>query len=247
MNENNSILRGGSEIMNYLKTKKDLMYSFIMQICMFVSLLIGWFIGFNAQTLGYYICGAIYIIALTLYFILEMKNKKMDIVSMIIALSTGILIGTFVSRYSKDYMLVVLIILCFCVVSLIVHLLLLLIPLKKITLSLIIIFMFISIIYCFTEHNDIIYKEIGFVATNYFFTLIGLLIYLFKKKNMDIYYAGSLFLGFIAIVIIIIIILSDGDAADGLSITDFSTSKSEKNEDISKMNMKSKVKKRKKI
>lgn len=71
-------------------------------------------------------------------------------------------------------------------------------------------------------------KGFSFLGINYLFTLIGLIVYLNKKNDLDVYLTGSLLWAFIVIFIIIIIILSEGDTLSGIEGADFGISSKKK-------------------
>lgn len=196
--------------------KNDIILSAVIQIIVFILALATWLLGLVLKKSGYFISAGLYIIALSVFFYLKAKDKKTYLVSFITSLATGLLIGSFISRYSLDIMIPLQVGLIFIGIAILVHLLLAIFSYKKFLIGFLILGLLIVIIFGFVGFNSIFNKGLTLMGINYLFILIGMFIYLLKGKDMDVYYAGSLLWAFIAIFIVIIIVLSEGDALSGV-------------------------------
>ena len=124
-------------------------------------------------------------------------------VTIITSLATGILIGSFISRYSKE---IVVVLKAICIVAslvALVYILLYFIQYRKTIIVLVLILLVTAIIVGFVNFKSVFSKELTLLGINYLFTLIGLLIYFNVGKDIDLYLAGSLLWAFIVIFIII--------------------------------------------
>ena len=196
--------------------KKDILVSLLIQVIGLTSLFLGWIISFPIGRIGVWVSFAVYIIALVIFFFLEKNEKKVHLVSIVTSLATGILIGSYISGFSKDIVMVLKAIGIVAGLVLFVHLLLVFIPYRKTIIVLALILLVPAIIVGFIYFKNILSKELTLLGINFLFTLIGLLIYLNVGKGIDLYLAGSLLWAFIVIFIIIIVILSEGEALSGL-------------------------------
>ena len=206
--------------------KKDLLLSCLLQVVILIVLFFGWKLGLMIGKAGVYVSFGIYILSLIFLFAYGEKSPYIvHLVTIITSLATGMLIGSFISQYSKDITLVMKILAGFAGLVLLIHGSLLLIPFRKIILGLMILLLLFVIIYGFTKFNDITYKEITLLSINFFFTLIGMFVYLVSENDIGTCLAGSLLWAFIVIFIVIIIVLSEGDALSGLDGVDLGGSR----------------------
>ena len=203
-----------------MEAKKSILISFLIQIIVLITLFFGWLIGFELEKGGLVLSVVIYVFVLILFFFLKKYGRSVHIVTIITSLATGILIGSFISKYSTDVGLVLKVMAGVGGIVLLVHGLLLIIPYHKTVVGILIFLLFIGIVIGFTMFEDVLIKEMTLLGINYMFTLIGLLAYFIAGEDMDLYLAGSLLWAFIIIFIIIIIILSEGDALSGFDIGD---------------------------
>lgn len=196
--------------------KKDILTSLFIQLIVLVLIFLGWILGFQIEQIGVWTSASIYIVALILFFFLKKYEKKVHAVTLITSFATGILIGSFISVYSKDILMVIKVIAIVTALVILVHGLLLFIPYQKTIVIITIIILVVAIIVGFIMFKKVMAKGFTMLGINYLFTLVGLLIYIIEKKDIDIYLAGSLLWAFILIFIIIIVILSEGEALSGI-------------------------------
>lgn len=204
--------------------KNNILVSLLIQFIVLIVLFLGWILGFLLEKIGLGVSPVIYILALVLFFFLKKYNYKVHIVTIVTSLATGVLIGSFISEYSKDIIIVLKVIGVVAVLVILIHGLLLLIPYHKTIIIIAIILLIAAIIVGFAKFDNVFSKELTLLEINYLFTLGGLLIFFIVGKDMDLYLAGSLLWAFIIIFIIIIVILSEGDALSGLDGADFGIS-----------------------
>jgi hypothetical protein len=199
-------------------SNKSVLESLIVQLIGLAVLSLGFIIGMLIQNIGYIASAVIYILVLILFFYLKKNNYKVHSVSIITSFATGLLIGSFISRYSKDFLILFIVIGIFALIITVVHGLLLLSKHRLLIIGITIALFIIVIIIGFIVFKQVIIKELTLLGVNFLFTLIGMYIYFNTGKDLDLYLAGSLLWAFIAIFIIILIILSEGEAISGVDI-----------------------------
>lgn len=203
---------------------KDIFVSLLIQFIVLVVIFLGWIWGFTLEKIGLGISAFIYVFALVLFFFLKKYDYKVHIVTIVTSLATGVLIGSFISEYSKDIIMVLKVIAIVTVLVVLIHGLLLLTTYHKTIVIITIIILIPAIIFGFVKFDNVFSKELTLLGINYLFTLVGLLVYFKAGKDIDLYLAGSILWAFIVIFIIIIVILSEGDALGGLDGADFGVS-----------------------
>lgn len=211
-----------------MKLRKDILTAFYIQAIVIAIIFVGWMIGFSIEKIGLFISPIIYVVALVMFYVLEKNKNKVHTVTFVTSFATGILIGSFISEYSNDIIITLKTFLVLILFVIFIHGLLLIIPYPKTITILAILLIMPAIIFGFTKFDLVFAKGLTLLGINLLFTLIGLLIYFYKNKNLDRYMAGSLLWAFIVIFIIIIIILSEGEALSGLDGADISSNKKRK-------------------
>jgi cobalamin biosynthesis protein CobD/CbiB len=200
-----------------LTLRKKLNVSLLVQLMATVILFIGMFFSYYIlnDKVGFVIGVIIFVVDLILFAVFAKSHHPVYWIGILASFATGIIIGSYFSRFDFNYLFELILLGSTCVYLIIIHLLLRYFTYKKTFLVFLIFALFVLIIIGFISFKMIEFKSITFISIYIFGLMIALLTYLTKGRKLDRCLTGAMLWVFFVIFIIILIIISEGEILSG--------------------------------